>query len=243
MGRYFCKLSFKGTDFHGWQSQLNASSVQETIENAITQLFSNNHYNIIGCGRTDTGVHAKSYFFHVDLPEKMGEEAIKNKLNLLLPKSIVIHDFYVVDDQLHARFSAKSRTYRYFIHDTKDPFIDDFSWYMRKSVNIPAMNKAATQLLGKQDFASFAKAHSDVTNTLCEVTSAKWFKEGNQLVFEISANRFLRNMVRAIVGTLLEVGTEKLATEDIKKIMAVKDRQAASLSVPPQGLFLWEINY
>ena len=105
------------------------------------------------------------------------------------------------------------------------------------------MNKAATQLIGKQDFASFAKAHSDVTNTLCDVTSAKWFREGNQLVFEISANRILRNMVRAIVGTLLEVGTEKLATEDIKKIMELKDRQAASLSVPPQGLFLWEINY
>jgi tRNA pseudouridine38-40 synthase len=173
----------------------------------------------------------------------MGEGAIKNKLNLLLPKSIVIHDFYAVDDQLHARFSAKSRTYRYFIHDTKDPFKDDFSWFMRKSLNIPEMNKAASQLIGKHDFASFAKAHSDVSTTICEVTSAKWFKEGNQLVFEISANRFLRNMVRAIVGTLLEVGTEKLATEDIKKIMALKNRQAASLSVPPQGLFLWEINY
>ncbi len=243
MRRYFCKLSFKGTDFHGWQSQLNASSVQEAIENAIAQLFSNTHYPIVGCGRTDAGVHAKAYFFHVDLPEKMGEGAIKNKLNLLLPKSIVIHDFYAVDDKLHARFNAKSRTYRYFIHDTKDPFKDDFSWFMRKSLNIPKMNKAASQLIGKHDFASFAKAHSDVSTTICEVTSAKWFKEGNQLVFEISANRFLRNMVRAIVGTLLEVGTEKLVPENLQKIMALKDRQAASLSVPPQGLFLWEIIY
>jgi len=154
-----------------------------------------------------------------------------------------LNQFYAVDQSLHARFSASSRTYRYFIHTSKDPFINDVSWFFPKELNISKMNSAAMSLLGQHDFTSFAKVHSDVKTNICDVTFAEWHMEGAQLIFEIRANRFLRNMVRAIVGTLIEVGTGKLLAEDIQKIMAKKNRQSASLSVPPQGLFLWEIVY
>lgn len=243
MVRYFCELSFKGTEFHGWQRQVNADTVQESIEVTLSHLFSGTSYPIIGCGRTDAGVHANQYFFHIDLPHALDCEAIKHKLNLLLPKSIVIQKFYVVDAQLHARFSATLRTYRYFIHTIKNPFNDEVSWYNRKEHDISLMNEAAELLIGKHDFASFAKVHSDVSTTICDVSYAKWTVEGTQLIFEISANRFLRNMVRAIVGTLLEVGSGKLKPAAISLIMAQKNRQAAALSVPPQGLFLWEVTY
>ena len=243
MKRYFGQLSFKGTDFHGWQNQPNANTVQATIELAISQLFSKKHYPIVGCGRTDTGVHAKKFYFHVELPEQFEEATLLKKLNLVLPKTIVLKQFYAVDHSLHARFSASSRTYCYFIHTSKDPFINDVSWFFPKELNISKMNSAAMYLLGQHDFTSFAKVHSDVKTSICDVTFAEWRMEGAQLIFEIRANRFLRNMVRAIVGTLIEVGTGKLIAEDIQKIMAKKDRQSASLSVPPQGLFLWEIVY
>ena len=243
MRRYFFKISFKGTGFHGWQTQPNATSVQETIETCLAQLFSNTSFSIVGCGRTDTGVHAKNYFFHVDFLDSIDEEALKNTLNKVLPKSIVILDVFQVDSALHARFNAKSRTYRYFIHQEKEPFLSEFSWFMRKPIDLNRMNEAAQYLIGKHDFASFAKSHSDVTNTFCEVSFAEWKFEGSQLVFEIRANRFLRNMVRAIVGTLLEVGYKKLSPDSIPEIMLLKSRQAAALSVPAEGLFLWEITY
>ncbi len=243
MVRYFCELSFKGTEFHGWQRQVNADTVQESIEVSLSHLFSGTSYPIIGCGRTDTGVHANQYFFHIDLPHQLDVESVQHKLNLLLPKSIVIHKIYVVDAQLHARFSATLRTYRYFIHTSKNPFNDEVSWYNRKEHDITLMNQAAALLIGKHDFASFAKVHSDVSTTICDVSFAKWTVEGSQLIFEISANRFLRNMVRAIVGTLLEVGSGKLKSDAISLIMAQKNRQAAALSVPPQGLFLWKVTY
>lgn len=243
MRRYFFKISFKGTDFHGWQTQPFASSVQETIESCIARLFSNTSFSIVGCGRTDSGVHAKNYFFHVDFQDSIDENALKNTLNKVLPKSIVILDVFEVDMALHARFNAKLRTYRYFIHQEKEPFLYEFSWFMRKPINLDRMNEAAVHLIGKHDFASFAKSHTDVTNTFCEVSYAEWKFEGTQLVFEIRANRFLRNMVRAIVGTLLEVGYENLSPDSMHEIMLLKNRQAAALSVPAEGLFLWEITY
>jgi tRNA pseudouridine38-40 synthase len=242
MKRYFIEISYNGSDFFGWQRQPRQISVQEVIEDSLSKIHSNQPISIVGCGRTDTGVHAKQYFFHVDLDEKIVDGQFAFKLNRMLPNSIVVHKIEMVIDK-HARFDAKKRTYRYFIHQKKDAFINEFSWYMPVQIDIERMNRAAGFLIGEMDFTSLSKLHTDVKTNICHVYSTHWGEEKNQLYFEISADRFLRNMVRATVGTLIDVGTGKLEPEDIQSILEAKDRQAASMSVPAHGLFLWKIDY
>ncbi|MEY3238294.1 MAG: hypothetical protein RI883_2395, partial [Bacteroidota bacterium] len=198
---------------------------------------------ILGCGRTDTGVHAKEYFFHVDLEPIDSIDQFVFKLNRMLPDSIVVHAAELVDSEKHARFEAKRRTYRYFIHQKKDAFITATSWYFPQKLDISKMNEAAQLLIGTKDFTSLSKLHTDVKTNICTIDKAHWVVDGNQLYFEISADRFLRNMVRATVGTLIEVGLGKIEPAAISGIIEAKDRQAASTSVPAHGLFLWEIEY
>ncbi len=240
--RYFIEIAYNGTKFHGWQVQPGSISIQSSVEDVLTQLNSQEKISVVGCGRTDAGVHANSYFFHVDLPF-LCDDLLISKMNKMLPNDIVAIGFEEVSPEKHARFDAKWRTYRYFIHTKKDPFKSELSWFVSRPLNIDLMNEAASLLIGKQDFASFAKLHSDVKNTICEITHAQWEIKNDTLVFEICANRFLRNMVRAIVGTLLEVGQNKMSASEFKKVIAQQDRQAAALSVPAHGLFLWKIVY
>lgn len=242
MPRYLFELAYKGTDFSGWQKQPNAPSVQESIEQALSALHSHDTIDVVGCGRTDAGVHARHYVLHVDLPENEDTERLCFKLNRMLPASIVIYSIRRCADNFHARFDASQRTYRYYLHSEKNPFLAD-SWYFPQEFNLDAMNQAAKYLLGTQDFTSLAKLHTDVKTHICTIFHAAWEREGEQVYFEISADRFLRNMVRACVGTLLDVGTGRISPDDIPAILAAKDRQAASTSVPAHGLFLWRIDY
>ena len=243
MNRYFFEISYDGKDFFGWQSQPNESTVQDTIENALYNLCSLKQVPIVGCGRTDTGVHAKKYFFHADLNLKMSPTDFVYKLNAMLPKSIAVHKIQEVDPKLHARFNAELRTYRYFIHSKKDPFKKSFSCMISQSLDTNKMQEAANLLIGGKDFEAFSKKHTDVKNHICKVSNASISVFDNEIVFEISANRFLRNMVRAIVGTLVEVGLNKLSLEDFKNIIASKNRQKAAASAPAEGLYLWDVVY
>ncbi|MFN5147476.1 MAG: tRNA pseudouridine(38-40) synthase TruA [Flavobacteriia bacterium] len=244
MRRYFIEISYNGTDYYGWQRQPRQHSVQEEIENALSKLHSNKEIPIVGCGRTDTGVHAKQYFLHVDLENVGDTKHLIFKLNRMLPDSIVIHGIQEVSFDDHARFGAKERTYRYFIHLKKDAFINEMSWYFPQEPDFGKMNEAAQHFLGKQDFTSLSKLHTDVKTNICTVTKAEWVKhDDDRWYFEIAADRFLRNMVRATVGTLLDVGLDKIQPDDIKKILEAKDRGEASTSVPAHGLFLWKIIY
>lgn len=244
MRRYFFELSYNGTIYFGWQRQPEQMSVQQEIEDALSKLNSNIPVSVVGCGRTDTGVHAKQYFLHVDLPEIPDTEQFKYKLNKMLSGNISIQRIYLVDPDLHARFSATARTYRYFIHQHKDPFLNEFSWHYPQKLDLEAMNEAAKELLGKQDFTSLSKLHTDVKTNICTVNNAQWIKVNeDQIYFEITADRFLRNMVRATVGTLLEVGLGKIDRQDLRQILDKRDRGAAAVSVPAKGLFLWKIEY
>jgi len=243
MNRYFFEIAYNGSLYHGWQKQPNASSVQEVIEDTFSKLHSGKEVPIVGCGRTDAGVHAKKYFFHVELPEIPDIEHLIFKLNRMFPKDIAVYNIYAVKADLHARFDAKKRTYRYFVHQQKNPFKDGLSLYYPTELNVEAMNSAASLLLGTKDFGSFSKLHTDVKTNICAVSQASWLTSEQDTFFEISADRFLRNMVRAIVGTLIDVGLGKLTNEDVLSILAAKDRQEASLSVPAHGLYLWDVEY
>jgi len=242
MARLRIDLQYDGTDFHGWQTQPNATSVQQTIEYALSKLNSNIPTEIVGCGRTDTGVHAKHYVAHCDFEYENLDELIL-KMNHMLPPSIHIFEVVAAHNSFHARFDAKKRSYRYFIDKTKNPFNNKFAHYSRQILNIDAMNEAAIFLIGRHDFESFAKHHSDVNNHFCEVFKAFWSESDEQYIFEISANRFLRNMVRAIVGTLADIGLGKIEPTQIQDIISKKNRSEAGTSVPGKGLFLWEIEY
>ena len=243
MPRYFFEISYKGTNFIGWQKQAKGSTVQSNIEGALSKLCSMEPISIIGCGRTDTGVHAKKYFFHVDLNEKVDTSQFKFKLNLMLEKTIAIHKIFQVSDDLHARFNAKLRTYKYFIHFEKDPLKKDISWWISQDIDLDLMNKAAGLLVGTMDFEAFSKKHTDVKTHICTIQKAHFTFKDNEIVFEISANRFLRNMVRAIVGTLIQVGLNKISLEEFQQIIASKSRQNAAASAPASGLFLWDVVY
>ncbi|WP_343634311.1 tRNA pseudouridine(38-40) synthase TruA [Fluviicola sp.] len=241
--RYALELAYRGTNYHGWQIQPNASSVQEELEKRLSQLMGNNPVSVVGCGRTDTGVHASYYVLHADLHKEVDTAQLVYKLNKMLPDDIAIFSAQKVSEAFHARFSATSRTYRYFIHRKKNAFLLD-SYHLVSAIDFEAMNRAATRLLGNQDFTSFSKLHTDVKTNRCTVTAAKWHQlTEDSWYFEISADRFLRNMVRAVVGTLLEVGYGNLEEEDLTHIIALKDRGEAKLSVPAKGLFLVDIQY
>lgn len=244
MPRYFFELSYAGKAYHGWQKQPGSQTVQGEIESVLNTLFPSSSLQVTGCGRTDTGVHAKHYFLHVDFAVSIDENDTKYRLNKMLPDDIAIHQIVEVDNEKHARFSARERTYRYFIHKQKDPFQKDYSLYFPYPLDLDKMNEACQYLIGRQEFTSFSKLHTDVKTDYCVVSEAKWLQTGpNELYFEIKADRFLRNMVRAIVGTLLDVGQGKHQVSDFKKILSARDRSEASRSAPAHGLHLWKISY
>ena len=215
MKRYLIEISFNGTNYHGWQIQNNALTVQETIQNGLNSIIKEvSNCSIIGCGRTDTGVHAEQ-FFHVDLPQINDDKKFTYKLNQILPKDIYVKKTIEVSDDFHARFSAKSRTYIYKIHQEKNPFDQSLSTYIGHPLDLDLMNQCAQLLLNYKDFTSFSKVHTDVNNFNCAISEAKWENKDGQLVFTVTANRFLRNMVRAIVGTMILVGKYKIDKEKV----------------------------
>jgi tRNA pseudouridine38-40 synthase len=243
MQRYFTELSYKGTHYHGWQIQPNAVSVQEALEKAFS-LILRSPIKITGAGRTDTGVHAEFYTAHFEYGEAIGNiQQLIFRLNRILPKDIAIYQIYPVPNDMHARFSAVSRTYRYQIARKKLPFVSDYSYYVYGRLDLAAMQKASDIILKYKDFTSFSKSHTDTQNNLCEIYAAGFKELNGLLLYEISANRFLRNMVRAVVGTLIEIGQAKISPEQIGTIIEEKNRSAAGKSVPGKGLFLTDIQY
>ncbi len=243
MKRYFVKLSYKGTHFHGWQIQPNAISVQEVLQKAFSLLLRED-IAVVGAGRTDTGVHAINYIAHFETVKRIENlNQLIYKLNSFLTDDIVVHDIFPVSEEMHARFSAISRTYEYRIHQNKDPFLTETSLYLYEKLDFELMNSAAEILFEYKDFTSFSKLHTDTKTNFCKILRAEWIKRENQNIFIISADRFLRNMVRAVTGTLLDIGRGKNSKDDLRKIIESKDRSAAGASVPARGLFLTEIKY
>ena len=242
--RYFVQLSYKGTNYHGWQIQPNASTVQEIVTKAFSTILRED-IEITGAGRTDSGVHASFFVAHFESKQEGLDKDLKLvfKLNNFLPNDIAIFRIVKVNNEAHARFDANERTYRYYLHQRKDVFINDISWYLPTDLNVEMMNKAARVLLHYDDFTSFSKINTDVKTNICNVSEAKWSKDDYRLIFTIKADRFLRNMVRAIVGTLIDVGREKLTLDDFKQIVENKKRSDAGTSVPAHGLFLEDIRY
>ncbi len=244
--RYFIELAYDGTSYCGWQNQPNGVSVQQTIEKTLQIIF-RRHLPIVGCGRTDAGVHASQFFAHFDINEAVENilscEKLVHKLNSMLPKSIVVYRVFLVENELHARFSAIKRSYKYFISLDKNPFVNQYSTRIFTPVDLQRMNEAAKYLIGYQNFQCFSKVKTGVNNYFCTISHASWKQEGNMLVFDITANRFLRNMVRAIVGTLLAIGDGRWQVEDMSKILKGSDRCLAGKSVSAKGLFLTEVEY
>lgn len=245
--RFFIRLAYKGTNYYGWQLQPNVLTVQEVLENALSVFF-RQKVKVTGAGRTDTGVHAKEYFAHFDLNDgEFFSDFNVNKIiyavNGILPVDIRAYNLYTVIDSAHARFDALSRTYCYYLNTKPDPFINDITWFYPVYLNIDAMNTAAEFLTKINDFAAFSKKGSDNVNNLCNVTYAKWEIKENLLIFKITSDRFLRNMVRAIVGTLIDVGRSYITLNEFIKITESNCRSNAGASVPAKGLFLENIYY
>lgn len=240
--RYFIELSYNGKNYHGWQIQPDVISVQEKLNKAVSTIFQEK-IAVVGAGRTDTGVHASQMFAHFNTEITLKGD-VPHKLNSLLPSDIVVYNVFAVDKEKHARFDALCRSYEYKIWMGRNPFLLDFSWQIHsQDLDINLMNEAAKLLLEYTDFQTFSKVKTDVYTYNCHVTEAVWKQNGKELVFYISANRFLRNMVRAIVGTLVDVGLGKITKEDFRKIIESKNRSNAGLSVPAKGLFLTNIKY
>lgn len=240
--RYFFEISYNGSAYHGWQNQKNAIGVQQVVEEALSKLF-RTKISITGSGRTDTGVHCAQQFFHADIESVFVSEDLTHRLNSFLPKDIAIGAITPVRADAHARYDAFERSYEYKITLRKNPLLNGYSFFVFKPVNIKLMNDAARLLKGEHDFTSFSKVKTDVNHFVCDVKKAHWIKEGDLLLFQITANRFLRGMVRALVGTLLDVGTGKISVTDFEKIIHSKDRKKAGMNVPPEGLFLVEVKY
>jgi tRNA pseudouridine38-40 synthase len=240
--RYLIHLSYKGTNYHGWQKQLNARSVQATLDEKL-QLLLGEPIETLGCGRTDTGVHAKNYYAHFDSEKAINEQQLVFKLNHILPKDVAIFSVQQVPAHFNVRFDAEWREYEYFITQIPDPFLLEGAWFQYGKLDVAAMNEAAALLIGKKSFESFSKVHTQVNHFVCDVMVANWDSRDNKLVFTIRANRFLRNMVRAVVGTLVEVGKGKLTLSDVKNILDSKNRCEASQSAPALGLYLTKIYY
>ena len=240
--RYFIQISYNGTNYHGWQQQPNASSVQETLNKALSTVL-NRTIDCMGAGRTDTGVHATQMYAHFDCDELQNTTSIIHKLNSFLPKDIVVHNLIQVHNDAHARFDATKRTYEYHIHSFKNAFLQNKSWYFHQKLNVDLMNQACKILFNHTDFQCFSKVHTDVNTFDCKIYEAFWKEENANLIFTISADRFLRNMVRAIVGTMVNVGLEKITLDEFQTIIESKDRKKAGFSVPAHGLYLTEIKY
>jgi len=241
--RYFLEIAYKGTNYHGWQLQPNAISVQELINKALTTIF-RTPINVVGAGRTDTGVHAEQLFAHIDLEPQFNLNEVLYKINALLPNDIVILNIVKVIDDAHARFDAIERSYEYRIFLGRNPFLNETTWQLiNKKLNVAIMNEAAEILLTYTNFKCFSRSNTDVKTYNCNVKKAEWIFNNNQLIFNITADRFLRNMVRAIVGTLLNVGSGKTSIEEFKQIIESENRSNAGPSAPPQGLFLTKVAY
>ena len=243
--RYFIHLAYNGTPYHGWQIQPNASSVQETLENAFSLLLGET-IGIVGCGRTDTGVHAADFYAHFETEQELSEANLTQltfKANSFLSDDIRIYRIFMVNNDVHARFSATARTYQYHVSNVKQPFGKDFCHRVFYKPDIEMMNKAAKILFEYTDFTSFSKLHTQTATNNCTILYARWDMVEEEYVFTISANRFLRNMVRAITGTLLEVGRGKLSLDDFRKVIESKNRCNAGTSLPAKALFLTKVEY
>ncbi|MEX1239585.1 MAG: tRNA pseudouridine(38-40) synthase TruA [Cyclobacteriaceae bacterium] len=240
--RYFFEIAYHGGHYHGWQSQHNAIGVQTVVENVMSKIL-RTAVEIVGSGRTDTGVHCEQQFFHTDLSVDFESGQLLLNLNSFLPGDIAIKSIRSVRSDASARYDAVERTYRYEITRVKNPFLQGLSWHYFKVLKIENMNKAAALLLGEHDFECFSKVKTDVNHFLCDVKKAGWVEKGDRLIFTISANRFLRGMVRAIVGTLLEVGTGKITQKEFVAILQSRDRKRAGANVPAQGLYLEKVKY
>jgi tRNA pseudouridine38-40 synthase len=247
MSRYFIKLAYNGTNYNGWQVQENTpNTIQQVLEEKLTMLLKE-PIEVIGCGRTDTGVHARNYFAHfncsnTDLTEN--SEHWVYKLNNVLPPDISIFFIQKVKEDAHARFDAITRTYHYYLHQHKNPFVENFSWHQYGEIDFELMNKACEILLQTSDFTSFSKVNTQTKTNICLVSEAAWIQlDENEWCFVITADRFLRNMVRAIVGTLMMVGRHKITLEDFQKIIDNKNRNDAGSSAPAHALFLTDIKY
>jgi len=240
--RYFFEVSFDGTNYHGWQSQKNAVSVQDIIEDSISTIL-NKTIKITGAGRTDAGVHARQMYFHLDCDKITNVKLTQFNLNNYLPKDISILSINYVSKNSHARFDAVSREYEYVIINKKDPFLKNKAYLIQQKINVKKMNLAANILIGKTDFSSFCKMNSDVKTHICKVSKSEWFLVKERLIYTIVADRFLRNMVRAIVGTLLEVGLGKISINKFEEIVDSKNRSLAGISAPAQGLYLKQVLY
>lgn len=240
--KFFFEIAYHGKNYAGWQNQANAIGIQSVIENALSQMF-RKEIKIIGSGRTDTGVHCEQQFFHCELEKEIEYESLIQKLNSFLPRDIVVKDIRKVKPDANARFDAMERTYHYRITRKKNPFLEGLAWHFFKPVDLQTMNEAAALLLGEHDFECFSKVNTDVNHFLCNIKKAEWKEEGQRLEFTITANRFLRGMVRSIVGTLLDVGTGKTSMKEFQAIIQSRDRKRAGANVPPQGLYLIKVKY
>jgi tRNA pseudouridine38-40 synthase len=247
MARFFLTLSYDGAEFNGWQVQENTpNTVQQVLEEKMSMLLKEK-IEVVGCGRTDTGVNARNFIAHFN---SHCADLISNKkhwlykFNTVLPSSVSVNDIRKVKEDAHARYTAEQRTYYYFLHQKKNPFIENFSWYVYGKLDFELMNKAAAELLNYDDFSSFSKSNTQVKTNICKISKAVWQKCGeDQWRFTISADRFLRGMVRAIAGTLVQVGKERITISDFKKIIEAKDRKVAGENAPAHALFLTGIKY
>lgn len=249
MPRYFIKLSYDGTLYHGWQVQENtAQTIQQKVNEAVSQILGES-IEVLGCGRTDTGVHAKEFYAHFDTQQNLITNPTNHKadyvykFNALLPKEILISDLMKVKQDVNARFDAVSRTYEYIVSNERNPFLVNRAHFVFANLDMHKMNEAAQLLLAYEDFSCFSKSNTDVKTNICKVYQAEWKQKEGLLVFTITANRFLRNMVRAIVGTLIDIGKNKITIDDFKKIIESKNRSNAGESVAASGLYLVKVDY
>lgn len=242
--RYFVKLSYTGTNYHGWQIQPNAETVQEFTENAFSTILQEK-IKLTGAGRTDAGVHASEFYAHFDYSEKIGDtEKLRFRLNRFLPNDIAVHKIFSVENDLHSRFSAQWREYEYYLHFEKNPFLQNRSYFIYGDIDFEIMQKAANLLFDYTDFTSFSKLHTDTKTNNCKIMKARWVPLADkQFKFVIRADRFLRNMVRAITGSLLDVGRAKTSVRGFAKIIESQNRSEAGFSVPAHGLYLSKIKY
>lgn len=240
--RYFLNMAYNGSNFHGWQSQPNARTVQDELEKCLRKILQQ-PTAVTGAGRTDAGVHARQMYAHFDAEPLADKAVFLRSLNHMMGAEVAVYELRAVRADAHARFDAVQRKYRYYIHQRKDPFLQQLSYYLHGALDVEAMNEAAQQLPHYEDFTSFCKSHAQSHTNLCTITEAYWAEHKHQLIFTVSANRFLRNMVRALVGTLLDVGQGKKDVAHFREIIEMKNRSLAGQSAPAHGLYLEKITY
>jgi tRNA pseudouridine38-40 synthase len=240
--RYFFEIAYNGKNYNGWQSQHTGLGVQAVVENVLSKLL-RDQIKIAGSSRTDTGVHCEQQFFHTDIEKDFDIDSLIQKINSFIPQDIVILGIRKVKATASSRYDAVERTYRYEITRKKNPFLDGLAWYFFKPLDVQTMNRAAALLAGDHDYECFSKVKTDVNHFLCDIKRASWTQEDDRLFFTITANRFLRGMVRAVVGTLLDVGTGKISIKEFQAIIQSKDRRKAGANVPAQGLYLMKVKY